>query len=200
MKDAYSFDVDRDALMRELRRDVRGVRAHLHAAGAQVPRRRGRHRRDRRQSRRTSSRCSPSPARTRSPGARSRGYAANVEQAEAVAPAASARRRRRARCARCRRPGQSTCEDVAALLGLPLARSVKCLMIYAQDNGRQMLLVRGDHMGNEIKIGKLPGLGPWRWATRRRDRRGHRLPARAISGPVGLAAQRAADRRPLASP
>ncbi len=29
----------------------------------------------------------------------------------------------------------------------------------------QMLLVRGDHMGNEVKIGKLPGLGPWRWAS-----------------------------------
>ena len=28
-----------------------------------------------------------------------------------------------------------------------------------------MLLVRGDHMGNEVKIGKLPGLGSWRWAT-----------------------------------
>jgi prolyl-tRNA synthetase len=28
-----------------------------------------------------------------------------------------------------------------------------------------MLLVRGDHMGNEVKIGKLPGLGPWRWAS-----------------------------------
>jgi hypothetical protein len=28
-----------------------------------------------------------------------------------------------------------------------------------------MLLVRGDHMGNEIKIGKLPGMEGWRWAT-----------------------------------
>ena len=28
-----------------------------------------------------------------------------------------------------------------------------------------MLLVRGDHMGNEVKIGKLPGLGRWRWAS-----------------------------------
>ena len=28
-----------------------------------------------------------------------------------------------------------------------------------------MLLVRGDHMGNEVKIGKLPELGPWRWAS-----------------------------------
>jgi len=28
-----------------------------------------------------------------------------------------------------------------------------------------MLLVRGDHMGNEVKIGKLPGLDGFRWAT-----------------------------------
>jgi prolyl-tRNA synthetase len=28
-----------------------------------------------------------------------------------------------------------------------------------------MLLVRGDHMGNEVKIGKLPGIDGWRWAT-----------------------------------
>jgi prolyl-tRNA synthetase len=61
-------------------------------------------------------------------------------------------------------PGQATCEEVAALLQLPLSRTVKCLLIQAQDKV-QMLLVRGDHMGNEVKIGKLPGLGPWRWAS-----------------------------------
>jgi prolyl-tRNA synthetase len=61
-------------------------------------------------------------------------------------------------------PGQTTCEEVVALLGLPLARSVKGLLVHAQDKVH-MLLVRGDHMGNEVKIGKLPNLGPWRWAT-----------------------------------
>ncbi|HWC46265.1 MAG TPA: YbaK/EbsC family protein, partial [Casimicrobiaceae bacterium] len=50
-------------------------------------------------------------------------------------------------------------------LGLPLSRTVKCLMVQAQDRV-QMLLVRGDHMGNEVKIGKLPGFAAgWRWAT-----------------------------------
>jgi prolyl-tRNA synthetase len=28
-----------------------------------------------------------------------------------------------------------------------------------------MLLIRGDHMGNEVKIGRLPGFDGWRWAT-----------------------------------
>ena len=48
MKDAYSFDVDRDALMRSYRAMYDGVRAHLHAARARVSRGRGRYRRDRR--------------------------------------------------------------------------------------------------------------------------------------------------------
>jgi len=61
-------------------------------------------------------------------------------------------------------PGKSTCEDVAALLGLPLKRTVKCLMVVA--GGRvQMLLVRGDHSLNEVKAGKLPGFTDWRWAS-----------------------------------
>ena len=62
-----------------------------------------------------------------------------------------------------------------------------------------MLLVRGDHMGNEVKIGKLPGLAGWRWAT----------DAEIVAatgcrpgylGPVGIAGGRAADRRPHRSP
>ena len=61
-------------------------------------------------------------------------------------------------------PGKSTCEEVAELLQLPLTRTVKCLMFWA-DGRVQMLLVRGDHMGNEIKIGKLPGMDGWRWAS-----------------------------------
>jgi prolyl-tRNA synthetase len=90
-------------------------------------------------------------------------YAANVEFAEALAPP-NARPAPAEAMQKVPTPGKSTCEDVAALLGLPLARTVKCLMIYAQDKV-QMLLVRGDHTGNEVKIGKLPGLGPWRWAS-----------------------------------
>jgi prolyl-tRNA synthetase len=53
---------------------------------------------------------------------------------------------------------------VAQLLNLPLSRTVKCLMAWANE-GPHMLLVRGDHMGNEVKIGKLLGDDAWRWAT-----------------------------------
>src|SRR5206468_5218813 len=89
-------------------------------------------------------------------------YAANVELAEAVSPGARPAAKEAMR--KVPTPGKTTCEQVAELLGLPLQRTVKCLLIYAQDRVR-MLLVRGDHMGNEVKIGKLPDLGPWRWAS-----------------------------------
>jgi prolyl-tRNA synthetase len=61
-------------------------------------------------------------------------------------------------------PGKATCEAVAELLGLPLGRTVKCIMLHAE--GRVwMLLIRGDHSLNEIKVGKVPGLAGFRWAT-----------------------------------
>ena len=90
-------------------------------------------------------------------------YAANVEKAEALPPD-EARAPAQEAMAKVATPGQSTCEQVATLLGLPLARTVKCLMAWA-DGRVHMLLVRGDHMGNEVKIGKLDGMDGWRWAS-----------------------------------
>ena len=90
-------------------------------------------------------------------------YAANVEKAEALPPD-EARAPAHEAMAKVATPGQSTCEQVATLLGLPLARTVKCLMAWA-DGRVHMLLVRGDHMGNEVKIGKLDGMDGWRWAN-----------------------------------
>lgn len=90
-------------------------------------------------------------------------YAANVELAEAVAPA-SPRPAATGPMAKVPTPGQSACEDVARHLNLPLSRTVKCLMVFA-DEKVQMLLVRGDHTLNEVKAGKLPGFTDWRWAT-----------------------------------
>ena len=72
-------------------------------------------------------------------------------------------------------PGRSTCEAVADLLGLPLARTVKSLVLATDRRSAQgdivettlwLLLVRGDHQLNEIKAGKLEGLkGGFRFAT-----------------------------------
>ena len=101
-------------------------------------------------------------------------YAANIELAEAVS--LLARRAESARAlAKTPTPGKATCEDVAALLGVPLATTVKSLVLATDDVDEKgkpagvtvwLLLVRGDHALNEVKAGKLEGLkAGFRFAT-----------------------------------
>jgi prolyl-tRNA synthetase len=101
-------------------------------------------------------------------------YAANIELAEGVAllpdraPASQS-------LAKTPTPGKSTCASVAELLGVPLATTVKSLVLAtdARDEGSDvtrstvwLLLVRGDHDLNEVKAGKVNGLrGGFRFAT-----------------------------------
>jgi prolyl-tRNA synthetase len=90
-------------------------------------------------------------------------YAANVELAEALAPAAP-RAAASETMNKVPTPGRKTCEEVTAMLALPLAHSVKALML--EHEGKvYMLLVRGDHSLNEIKTAKIPELNPFRFAT-----------------------------------
>ncbi|WP_218510462.1 proline--tRNA ligase [Variovorax sp. dw_308] len=93
-------------------------------------------------------------------------YAANMEKAEAMAPAGPRPAASNA-LAKTPTPGKATCEDVAVLLGVPLATTVKSLVLAtdkldAKGNivGAQvwLLLLRGDHDMNEIKVSKVPGL------------------------------------------
>ena len=88
-------------------------------------------------------------------------YAANVELAEAVALAPS-RPAPSEPMQKVPTPGKATCEEVAALLDLPLARTVKCIMLAADVEGGppriHMLLIRGDHTLNEVKVTKVAGL------------------------------------------
>jgi len=95
-------------------------------------------------------------------------YAANIELAEAVALAPS-RPAPSEPMQKVPTPGKATCEEVALLLGLPLARTVKCIMLAAEVPDEppriHMLLIRGDHALNEIKVTKVPGLGKFRWAS-----------------------------------
>ena len=162
MKDAYSFDVDRDALMVSYRAmydayariftrlglEFRAVEADTGAIGGFASH---------------EFQVLAESGEDAIAYSNASDYAANVEQAEAIAPA-EPRTAPAEPMEKVPTPGRSTCEEVSDLLGLPLARTVKCLLIHAQDRVH-MLLVRGDHMGNEVKIGKLPGLGPWRWAS-----------------------------------
>ncbi|MFO1364669.1 MAG: proline--tRNA ligase [Burkholderiales bacterium] len=90
-------------------------------------------------------------------------YAANVELAEALPPA-GARAAPGEALRKVPTPGKTRCEDVAALLGLPLARTVKAIAVM-HDEAFCLLLVRGDHDLNEIKAQKVPGLDPFRFAT-----------------------------------
>jgi prolyl-tRNA synthetase len=101
-------------------------------------------------------------------------YAANMEKAEALAPA-GARPAAANAMVKTPTPGKSTCADVAELLGVPLARTVKSLVLATDEiNERDeivksriwLLLLRGDHDMNEVKVGKLPGLDlGFRFAT-----------------------------------
>ena len=89
-------------------------------------------------------------------------YAANVELAEAIAagdrPAPAEAMRK------VETPAQKTCEDVAALLDIPLARTAKSLALVGEQ-GFVLALLRGDHVANEIKLAKVPGLADYRLAT-----------------------------------
>ena len=100
-------------------------------------------------------------------------YAANIEKAEALAPAAPRAQAREA-MKKVATPSMSTCAEVAELLGVALKTTVKSLVLATDevnDGGEVvktqvwLLLVRGDHDMNEVKVGKLPGLGQFRFAT-----------------------------------
>ena len=101
-------------------------------------------------------------------------YAANIEMAEAVAPG-TPRAPPTATMMKVPTPGNSTCEDVAKLLGVPLQSTVKSLVLATDETNAAgdvvntivwLLLVRGDHSLNELKAGKLAGLqSGFRFAT-----------------------------------
>ncbi len=79
------------------------------------------------------------------------GYAANVEVASAEAqvvelPAVLDAPERVAT------PGLSTIEQVSAELGLPAGALVKALPVVVEGRGMAMVLIRGDHRLNEIKL------------------------------------------------
>ena len=100
-------------------------------------------------------------------------YAANMEKAEALAPQGKRKVASQAML-KTATPGKSTCADVAAFLALPLASTVKSLvlatdMLNEKGEGVKtkvwLLLLRGDHDMNEVKVGKIEGLAGFRFAT-----------------------------------
>ncbi|MGY0505544.1 proline--tRNA ligase [Luteimonas sp. e5] len=93
-------------------------------------------------------------------------YAANIELAEALSPGPRANASETLR--EVETPTQKTCEAVAELLGIPLSRTVKSVAVIGSDDDGApqfvLALVRGDHQVNDIKLGKLSGLGDYRFA------------------------------------
>ncbi len=118
-------------------------------------------------------------------------FAANVELAEALAPTTQ-RQAAKEDMREVETPKQTTCEDVAALLGIELQRTVKAIALMA---GGQfyLLLLRGDHSLNEVKVGKLEGFADFRFATEEEIRANLNCPPGFI-GPVGANANIIADR------
>ena len=104
-------------------------------------------------------------------------YAANMEKAEALDPGLSPQGQRKAPSqpmTKTATPGKSTCADVAELLGIPLASTVKSLVLAIDTLNEKkevaktqvwLLLLRGDHEMNEVKVGKIEGLAGFRFAT-----------------------------------
>jgi prolyl-tRNA synthetase len=110
-------------------------------------------------------------------------FAANVELAEAL-PLGASRAAAAEPMVRTATPNREKCEAVAELLGLPLARTVKSIVLAVDRRepvkdgsedfagaGRVvgtdlwLLLIRGDHELNEVKAGKVPGLEGFRFAN-----------------------------------
>lgn len=125
-------------------------------------------------------------------------YAANMEAAEALAPAAS-RAAPAGTLEKIPTPGKTRCEDVAQMLGVPLTQTVKSVVLSVEkDEGQReiwLLLIRGDHELNEVKAGKLPGIGEFRFASESEILEHFGTPPGYI-GPinVGAAVKIAADR------
>ena len=111
-------------------------------------------------------------------------YAANVELAEALPPATQ-RAAGNEDMRDVATPSQTTCEEVATLLGIPLQRTVKLLAVVTMEGQLVILLLRGDHQLNEIKVGKLPGMEGFRFAREDEIRAFFNCPP-GFLGPVGI--------------
>ncbi|NCU95774.1 MAG: proline--tRNA ligase, partial [Betaproteobacteria bacterium] len=120
-------------------------------------------------------------------------YAANVELAEAMAPAAP-RAAASAPVTKVATPKMHSIDEVAAGLSVPASTIVKTLLMVDEAGAAVALLVRGDHSLNEVKVGKLAGLnGALRFANEEEVRTAAGCGAGSI-GPVGLKARVVADR------
>ncbi|MDP8566781.1 proline--tRNA ligase [Methylophilus aquaticus] len=109
-------------------------------------------------------------------------YAANVELAEAVVT--TTRQAATEAMHEVDTPKQTSCQDVAALLGVPVSKTVKSVALMVDDIFT-LALLRGDHQLNEVKFGKIEGVQQFRLATEEEIRAHLNCPPGFI-GPVGV--------------
>ena len=181
MKDAYSFHVDKAAMLKSYQAMYDAYARIFTRLGPRLPRGRTRTPARSAGSHRTNSRCWPIRARTQSP----------VAPTPTTPPTSSwPRRAARTRSAAapskpCRKsphPGSPPCEQVAELLHLPLSRHGQ---VHHADGRRTRCTccsLRGDHTLNELKAGRVRRARRLSLGQRRRDRQPRRAASRVISG------------------
>jgi prolyl-tRNA synthetase len=113
-------------------------------------------------------------------------YAANVEMAEALAPAGD-RPAPGVEMTEVATPGVKTIDELASLLSVDAATTVKTLLVAGEEEGTLVALVlRGDHQLNSLKAEKLPGvLAPLQMADEDAVRKACGAGFGSL-GPVGL--------------
>ncbi|MBA4740681.1 MAG: proline--tRNA ligase [Burkholderiales bacterium] len=90
-------------------------------------------------------------------------YAANIELAEAIAPK-NIQLQQMESVKKIATPNAAKCDDVAKQLSIPTSNILKTLALIANDQF-VLILLRGDHQLNEIKLTKLEGMKQFRFAT-----------------------------------
>ena len=120
-------------------------------------------------------------------------YAANVELAEAVAPVLP-RPTPAQMMQKVHTPGVKTIAELSAFLKLPAALAVKAVVVDGTDGKPVLLLVRGDHELNMIKAGKLTQVQqPVAFASAEAIRAAFKADPGSL-GPVGFSGTVIADR------
>lgn len=90
-------------------------------------------------------------------------YAANIELAKSLVPQ-SERNAPEGAIKKIPTPNKKTCSEVSDFLKIPLQETIKTLAVKA-NNQLFLLLLRGDHQLNELKVRKIPFLSEFQMAS-----------------------------------
>jgi prolyl-tRNA synthetase len=157
MKDAYSFDRDREGLDRSYDRFVGAYDRIFDRSGLEWYRVEsdvgamggfGAH-----------EYMAPCAAGENDVALTASGYAANVEVASATPQAVDGLPAGLDAPERAETPGATTVDEVAGQLGVPAGAIVKAFPVFVDDRGPVLVVVRGDHRLNEIKLQNALGAG-----------------------------------------